>query len=61
MDGMVNIPGTTGHVERSPYGAAVDATNEVWMVNAYCGGPLIHVQEDYMYETMPVPPRSTAT
>jgi hypothetical protein len=56
MDGMVDIPGTAGYMSRSPYGAAVDANNEVWMVNAYCGGTLVHIHEDYMYETFNVPP-----
>lgn len=55
MDGMVDIPGTTGYMTRSPYGAAVDADNDVWMVNAYCGGTLVEVHEDFSYETIAVP------
>ena len=51
----LDIPGTTGYMSRSPYGAAVDADNDVWMVNAYCGGTLIEVHEDMTYDTITVP------
>jgi hypothetical protein len=54
-DASVIIPGTMGFMSRSPYGAAVDAENDVWMVNAYCGGTLIQVHEDMSYETINVP------
>lgn len=54
-DASVVIPGTTGYMTRSPYGAAVDAENDVWMVNAYCGGTMIEVHQDMTYETIKVP------
>jgi hypothetical protein len=60
LDGMVDIPGTTGYMERSPYGAAVDAENDVWMVNGYCDGTLIQVHEDFSYETVVLPPEVCA-
>lgn len=55
LEGMVDIPGTQGFMTRSPYGAAVDAENDVWMVNAYCGGTLVEVHEDLSYETYTLP------
>ncbi len=52
----ITIPGTQGFMSRSPYGAAVDADNDVWMVNAYCGGTLIEVHnDDLTYDTIQVP------
>lgn len=56
IEKTVDIPGTTGYMERSPYGGAVDAENDVWMVNGYCGGTLVQVHQDMTYETYPMPP-----
>ncbi len=55
QENSVDIPGTMGYMERSPYGGAVDAENDVWMVNGYCGGTLIQVHQDMTYETYPMP------
>lgn len=55
QENSVDIPGTAGSLDRSPYGAAVDADNDVWMVNAYCGGTLVEVHEDMTYDTIAMP------
>jgi ligand-binding sensor domain-containing protein len=52
----VQIGGTTGYMERSPYGAAVDPDNNLWAVNGYCGGTLVFVNySDLSYELITPP------
>jgi streptogramin lyase len=53
----VNVLGTTtGFASRSPYGGAVDADGDVWMVNAYCNSSLFEVhEEDMSYEVHAMP------
>jgi hypothetical protein len=52
----IQIPGTAGFMSRSPYGAAVDADNNLWTVNGYCGASLVTVSNaDLSYELIPLP------
>jgi streptogramin lyase len=57
VEDSIQIPGTQGLMDRSPYGAAVDSEGNAWMVNAYCGGTLIRVDnDDLSYELIAPPP-----
>jgi hypothetical protein len=56
LDDQVDINGTTGYMSRSPYGAAVDADNDMWTVNGYCNGSLMEIKYDDMtFEVLPMP------
>jgi hypothetical protein len=56
QEDAIQIAGTSGYMERSPYGAAVDANNNLWAVNGYCGGTLIFVDaDDLSYELINPP------
>jgi hypothetical protein len=52
----VQVPGTSGYMDRSPYGAAVDLDNNLWAVNGYCGGTLVYVDFDDLSYELVVPP-----
>ncbi len=56
VEGSVQIPGTAGYMDRSPYGAAVDIEGNAWFVNAYCGGTLIRVDFDDLGHQLITPP-----
>ncbi|MFV8749049.1 hypothetical protein ACNOYE_00700 [Nannocystaceae bacterium ST9] len=56
VEDMVQIPGTVGYMERSPYGAAVDIEGNGWFVNAYCGGTLVRVDYDDLSYDLINPP-----
>lgn len=56
IEETVQIPGTSGFMSRSPYGAAVDIEGNAWFVNAYCGGTLVRVDfDDLSYELINPP------
>jgi hypothetical protein len=61
QEDSLQIPGTMGFMSRSPYGAAVDANNDLWTVNGYCGGTLVHVDgDDLSYDLIAPPPEVCA-
>jgi hypothetical protein len=56
VEEMIQIPGTVGYMDRSPYGAAVDIEGNGWFVNAYCGGTLVRVDFDDLGYDLIAPP-----
>ena len=56
QEDAIQIAGTSGYMSRSPYGAAVDADNNLWAVNGYCQGTLIFVDADTLEYELVQPP-----
>lgn len=55
IENQIQIPGTSGSMSRSPYGGAVDAEDDFWVVNGYCDADLIEIRDDFTYEIIQLP------
>ena len=55
QEDKITIPGTTGSMDRSPYGGAVDLEGDFWVVNAYCNASLVEIRDDLTYDIIQVP------